>query len=80
MVMVMIMVMVMVVVIVVVVEKVVVVALVLIIKNITAPTNQKSRHKIITVEEENLQRVERGDGRRHLLHHVAAHLMAPEVQ
>jgi hypothetical protein len=27
-----------------------------------------------------LQRVERGDGRRHLLHHVAAHIMAVEVQ
>ena len=35
---------------------------------------------IITVEDEGLQRVERGDGWRHLLHHVAAHAMAHEVQ
>ncbi len=27
-----------------------------------------------------MQRVERGDGRRHFLHHVAAHVMTAEVQ
>ena len=36
--------------------------------------------RIITFEDEGLQRVERGDGWRHLLHPVAAHVIVAEVQ